>query len=106
MLFMATICFQCATSSPEIQALRTAYSKELRKLQLKYNSHQAEARCSYDGGYPCASIEVSFHAERELHRVEAAHWLSMTLQGLAGLYSVCLEGVDSFSYSYSIEFNN
>lgn len=102
MLFNATVCFQCSTTSPEILALYKSFSKELRKFQLRYNSLESDVQCSFDGGGTCGYIEVSFLVRREIHKVEAAHWLSMILQGLAGLHSLCYQGVYSFSYSYRI----
>ena len=104
MLFKATICFQCSTTSSEILALHKSFSKELRRLQLRYNSHESDVQCSFDGGDTCGYIEVSFLVRREIHKVEAVHWLSMILQGLAGLHSVCFQGVDSFSYSYRVTY--
>lgn len=104
MLFMATICFQCSTSSPDIGFIRDHFAKVLRQSGLKYESHQSEARCSYNGGYPCEHIEVSFLVRREIQKAEVAPGVSMVLQGWAGILAAEHVGIESFSYSYSIEY--
>ena len=103
MLYTVTVCFQCSTTSSDIQALRKVYSTVLGKLGLKYNSRQYDVKCSYDGGYPNCYKEVSFLAEREIQNPKSAHWLSMTLQGFAGIYCSAYEGVECFSFSYNLE---
>ena len=104
MKYSATICFQCSITSPNIQRLRNEYSTVLKTLRLKCESRQSDVRCSYDGGYPNCYTEVSFLAERDIQNPEAAHWLSMTIQGLAGIYCTSYEGVECFSFSFDLKY--